>query len=55
MVIIKVLTYKANVENLYVNRFNEITKGTSRHLKGKLFKFWVSHTPASHLEISIQS
>lgn len=51
-----ILTYVANLENLHINSFNEIFKGTFRNLKGKLlFKFWVSHTLAPHLELSIQS
>lgn len=54
--VLAILTFKANLENLYINSFNEITKRTFSHLKGRLlFKFWVSHTPAPHLEISIQS
>lgn len=36
------LTYEASLEDLFMNSFNKITKGTIRHLKGKLlFKFWV--------------
>lgn len=55
-VVLAILTYKTNLENLYMNTFNEIPKGTFRHLKGKsLLKFWVSHTPAPRLEIPIQS
>lgn len=48
------LTYEAKLEDLCINSFNKITKGTIRHLKGKLlFKFWVPPSPAP--EISIQS